>query len=166
MSTSITKTPVILWTYKDQEKQIELIKTALLKHSIQVHKNLSTLKSILPQPTKLVRPIPGSIRQTLVAADTLIVASLSIKQLIKFLDLLVDKYNYFRTLNKDYAYYYKTYNQQIIVIVELRIRILEIVYTNNLYYTFNYDFVYQILSNPKQRFALTDQAYEQELIID
>ncbi len=58
---------------------------------------------------------------------------------------------------EDYKQLLKKYNRQVEALLDLRLKIQETVYTNNLRYTMRYNHEHDIMLNLKARFAPIDK---------
>ncbi len=94
---SANKTSVILKDSKDQTKQVEIIKTAALKHDIQKYVDLNTLKGSTPD---LEEPIMPRLKDVCDLQPTPVLLS----------SLTINKQEYFSSLLEDYKQLLKKYN--------------------------------------------------------
>jgi hypothetical protein len=82
------------------------------------------------------------------------------------LQLNKNKQEELRMLQRDYEYNYKRFDNQEDALNNIYIYIQETVKRNFLTYTFKCDIAYKMLVNLKNRFAPSDTAREQELILE
>jgi len=80
--------------------------------------------------------------------------------------LTIDEREYFSSLLEDYKRLLKKYDRQVEALSDLRSKIQETVYADNLRYTMRCDHEHDIMLNLKARFAPTDKERQQELIAE
>ncbi len=83
-----------------------------------------------------------------------------------FSSLLTDEKEQLRTLQSDYSYDHKAYDQKKQALANIRIRIIKSIKQDYLSYIHNYNTIYNILVKLKDRISLIDKIREQELIDD
>lgn len=130
---------IILLDSKDYTHWIENTKTAALKYDVWKYCNPDIKRADLQLLKEPVRPRPADIMAPLGEA-------------IFLMEL------------EDYAWEIERYDRQREALADLRMRIQETVHIDNLFYTFNCDTTYDMLSKLKARFAPTDREREQKVV--
>ena len=168
MSTSTTRSQVILSSSEDWDEWIELIKIATLKAKVQTFVNLDTSKDQLPVLVALTRPSLGDVKDSStnpIGSNTL-ASTQTTRSVVKYSQLSKDEKQQLLLLQKDYEFDQKKYQQQEEALNDLHIRIQEMVKRDYLSYTFKCDLAYDMLVKLKQRFAPIDNARKKDLIIE
>jgi hypothetical protein len=152
MTTVVTRSSVILGDSKDWNKWIKLIKTAALRSDIWLYINPDTPENRLPIQRRPVRPTPGNVHE-------------NDNPLIKYSQLNKDEKEQLKVLQRDYEYDRKRFDEQENALNDIRTRIQETIKRGFLTYTFKCNTAYKMLVNLKNRFAPSDSAREQELVL-
>ena len=111
MSTTVSKTSVILRDYTNWDKWIELIKTASLKYDVWRYIDPSKPKDKLPVLVEPQRPTPANVhtpattRESTQGTGTASSATtIPDPKVVRLSDLTPDEREYFRVLNEDYTF--------------------------------------------------------------
>ena len=129
---TITQTLVILALEKDQESQIELIKTVSLEYDLQEHIDPSTLWAQVLRLVQPIRPTPATVKpQATVATE-----SSTLLTETKFSDLDADEKEQLRRFDDEYQYDQKVYKQKTEALAKLRSKVQATVSKDNLPYTY------------------------------
>ena len=165
MSTSTTRSQVVLSSSEDWDKWIELIKTAALKAKVWTFVDPDTSKQQLPELVAPTRPSPGDVKESSTDSNTP-EGTQTIGSIVKYSQLSEDEKQQLLLLQKDYEFDRKKFQQQEEALNDLRIRIQETVKRDYLSYTFKCNSAYDMLVKLKQRFAPLDNAQKRELIAE